>query len=234
MSELMKRIINVADDLVPETPYSLAKQEWDNRIGSSVIQAYNWRKIAFILSGLIFVLVIGVIISNFQPKYIPYIVEVGELQVTNVAKASHVQYHPKNTQIKHYLIKFVEKIRGVSIDNEVNKKWLYEAYSFLTPKTANKFDQYFMSPDNTMLNKLKEQQSVFVVVNSFTPISNNVYQMQWVEDTHDPSGKLLTKEKFVGFASIKIVPPTNEQSILQNPLGIWITDFSWSKVMTDE
>lgn len=234
MSELMKKVINGSEDLVPETPYMLAKQEWDHRIGSTVIQAYNWRKITFILSGIIVALVTGLIISNMQPKYIPYIVEVGELQVTNVAKASTIQYHPKNSQIKHYLIKFVEKIRGVSIDHEVNKKWLYEAYSFLTPKTANKFDQHFMSSENTVLNKLKEQQSVFVVVTSFTPVSSNVYELQWAEETHDPSGKLVIKEKFVGFATIKIVPPNHEKSILQNPLGIWITDFSWSKVMTDE
>ena len=233
MAELMNKLAN-SPDLIPETPYLQAKQEWDNRIGSSIIQAYNWRKIAFILAVVMIILVIGLIISNMQPKYIPYIVEVGETQVTNIAKGSLAAYQPKDTQIKHYLIKFVEKIRSVSIDNEVNKKWLGESYSFLTPKTANKFDQYFMSPDNTMLNKLKEQQSVFVVVTAFTSISNNVYQLQWVEETHDRSGKLIAKEKFVGFATIKILPPTNEGSILQNPLGIWITDFSWSRVMTDE
>ena len=233
MTELMNKIANSAD-LIPETPYARAKQEWDNRIGNSIIQAYNWRKIAFILAGVLVILVIGLIISNMQPKYIPYVVEVGELQVTNVAKAALINYQPKAAQIKHYLIKFVEKIRGVSIDSEVNKKWLSEAYSFLTPKTANKFDQYFMSADNTMLNKLKEQQSVFVVVNAFTPVSNNVYQLQWLEETHDQSGKLVAKEKFVGFATIKILAPTNERTILQNPLGIWITDFSWSMVMSDE
>ena len=88
--------------------------------------------------------------------------------------------------------------------------------------------------NDLILNKLKEQQSVFVAVNAFTPIANNVYQLQWYEETHDQSGKLLEKEKFVGFATIKILAPTNEKSILQNPLGIWITDFSWSKVMTDD
>lgn len=234
MSELMKKIMNDPHDLVPETPYLAAKQEWDNRIGTSVVQAYNWRKIAFVLAGISFVLVVGLIISNMQPKYLPYIVEVGESQVTNVAKAAVLQYHPKNAQIKHYLLKFVEKIRGVSIDHEVNKKWLHEAYSFLTPKTANKLDQYFMSSENSMLHKVKEQQSVFVIVNAFTAVSNNVYELQWVEETHDLSGKLLAKEKFVGFVNIKVATPTNEKSILQNPLGIWITDFSWSKVMTDE
>lgn len=50
MSELMKKIMSTTDDLIPETPYLQARQEWDNRIGSSVIQAYNWRKIAFLLS----------------------------------------------------------------------------------------------------------------------------------------------------------------------------------------
>ena len=232
MSELMNRILSVADPLIPETPYATAKQEWDNRIGSSVIQAYNWRKIALLLAIIILVLVVGLILSNMQAKFIPYIVEVSDLQVTNIAPATH-KYQPKDTQIKHYLIKFVEKIRGLSIDNEVNKKWLCEAYSFLTPKTANKFDQYFQAND-LILNKLKEQQSVFVAVNAFTPIANNVYQLQWYEETHDQSGKLLEKEKFVGFATIKILAPTNEKSILQNPLGIWITDFSWSKVMTDD
>lgn len=234
MSELMKGLTSCTDDLVPETPYLQAKQEWDNRIGNSVIQAYNWRKIAFLLACSIVVLLVGLIVSNSQPKYIPYIVEVNGSQVTNVSQGTVVKYQPRDPQIRHYLIKFIEKIRGVSIDHEVNKKWLNEAYSFLTPKTANKFDNYFVSEDNSILHKIKEQQSVFVAVNSFTLVSNNVYELRWIEETHDSSGKLLTKEKFVGFATIKIAPPTQEKSILQNPLGIWITDFSWSKEMEHE
>lgn len=230
MSELMHKFTDVAEQ-VPETPYKRAKQEWDNRMGSLVMQAYNWRKMAFILSLLLLILIIALIISNSQPKYIPYIVEVGEFAVTNVAKATS-SYQPREAQIKHYLIKFVEKIRSLSVDQEVNKKWLNEAYSFLTPKTANKFDQYFTL--DATLNMLKAGHSKTVAVNSFTQVTDNCYQLQWVEETYDSGGVLLTKEKFTGFATIKIVAPTQEPSILQNPLGIWLTDFAWSRVMTDE
>lgn len=233
MTELMHSVNNQSEPLIPETPYLRAKEEWDTRIGSSIIQAYNWRKMAFIGAITVVILVIALSISQLQPKYIPYIIEVSDTQVTQMSKMSN-NYQIKDTQIKYYLIKFVEKIRGISIDNEVNKKWLMEAYSFLTPKTANKFDGYFTSNDNPIFSKLQNLQSVFVVVTSFTAINNNVYQLQWLEETHDQTGKLITKEKFVGFATIKISPPVHEKTILQNPLGIWITDFSWSKVMTDE
>ena len=233
-SELMNKMLDQSQDLEPSTPYSVAKQEWDNRIGNAVIQAYNWRRISFVMSGAIIILLVGLIIVSRQPKYIPYVVEVGDKSVTNIAKINNAKYIPHERQIKHYLIKFVEKIRTISSDKEVNKKWLFEAYSFLTPKTANKLDQYFINKDNDIMYKLKEQQTVSVAINSFTAVSSNLYQIQWTEETHDLAGKLISKEQLVGFATIKIVSPVSEASILQNPLGIWITDFSWSKAMSDE
>lgn len=228
MSELMHKL--AVDNSLPATPYKRAKQEWDDRIGNVVLQAYNWRKMAVILSIIVLTLIIALIISNNQPKYIPYIVEVGAQEVTNIARAE-VGYKPQAAQIKHYLIKFVEKIRSWSIDEEVNKKWLNEAYSMLTPKTANKFDQYFTAEHT--LNLLKSGYSKTVAVNSFTQVTTNVYQLQWLEETFDTGGVVITKEKFTGFATIKILAPSSEQSILQNPLGIWLTDFSWSKVMDE-
>ena len=226
----LSKTLNIANDEIPETPYLQARQEWDNRIGSTVIQAKNWRITALGLLVLSIVLAGGLIAVALNNKHIPYIIEVGKGQVKNIAKLdNNTSYKPNEHALKYHLSRFVEKIRSVSLDNAVNKKWIFEAYAMLTPKTANKLDEYFLQRhDSGITNKL-EESTTFVTVTAFTKVANNTYQLQWQEDTHNDSGKLLDSSKWVGFATITISPPTSEQSILQNPLGIWLTDFTWSK-----
>lgn len=226
-TELTKGLKNINFTSTPETPYLKAQQVWDARIGSNVIQAKNWRLLSFSLITIIAFLLIGFIVLANKVEHIPYIVEVSNGEIKSINKAKSQDYLPNEAQLKYHLIKFVEKIRSVSIDSAVNKKWIFEAYAMLTPKTANKFDEYFSDSKNHI--KFEDKQTVFVIVNSFTNVTKNTYQLQWQEELYDKNGKLLETTKWVAFATIQIAAPTSEQSILQNPLGIWITDFSWSK-----
>jgi type IV secretion system protein TrbF len=51
-----------------ETPYLKARQEWDRRMGMTVVQARNWRLAAFAALGLILVSLFGLIYLGAQPK----------------------------------------------------------------------------------------------------------------------------------------------------------------------
>ena len=60
-----------------DTPYKRAKQEWDERIGNSAVQARTWRLFAFATLFLVAMPAVGGMIwLGSLPKKVPYIVEV--------------------------------------------------------------------------------------------------------------------------------------------------------------
>ena len=218
------------DDSLGEknTPYLDAKSEWDNRIGGNVIRAKNWRAMAFCLAAIIVMLVFLLAYVGTRAKYIPYIVEVSKEKVISIARPHEASYSPSDASLKYYLTTFVEKTRSLSLDKEINKKFLIEAYGLLSGRVATKLDEFFKSSNSDRATRFKEKQTIAVQINSFTQVTKNTYQMQWFEEVFDVFGHMLESNKMVGFITFAISAPESEKSILMNPLGIWITDFTWS------
>src|SRR5687767_8096662 len=94
-----------------DTPYRRAAQEWDNRMGTAVVQAANWRRAAFGAIALALVAVGGLIYLGALPKAVPHIV-----QVDGLGKASYVgpvgvtasSYTPSDAVLRYHLRRFVE------------------------------------------------------------------------------------------------------------------------------
>lgn len=83
----------------PETPYQRAGQLWDERIGSTRVQARNWRLMAF--GGVI--LTIGLssalVWQSLQSRVIPYVVEVDRLGEARSVVPAEADYDPTDPQI---------------------------------------------------------------------------------------------------------------------------------------
>ncbi|TIX99443.1 MAG: conjugal transfer protein TrbF, partial [Mesorhizobium sp.] len=60
----------------PVTPYQKAAQLWDERIGSSRLQARNWRLMALGCLALATGLSGGLVWQSMQSRVVPYVVEV--------------------------------------------------------------------------------------------------------------------------------------------------------------
>ena len=60
-------------------------------------------------------------------------------------------------------------------------------------------------------------------------ISKNSYQVRWNESIFNSQGAPVDDYKMTGIFTITYIEPKTEKEILENPLGIYIKDFSWSK-----
>ena len=58
-----------------QTPYQRGKAEWDERIGSVVVQSKNWRYATFGCLLLLGITIAGLIYVGTRPKLEPYIVQ---------------------------------------------------------------------------------------------------------------------------------------------------------------
>ncbi len=54
-------------------------------------------------------------------------------------------------------------------------------------------------------------------------------QIEWRDIRRDRQGAELGTEQWKATANVMVVPPSDEATILKNPLGLYVTELSWSK-----
>lgn len=223
---MAKKTSSYKSGMPPESPYTRAKKTWDDRIGSAVKQAHNWRLMA-LFSMLVALSLIAVVVFLVSRSSVEtYIVQVdktsGEvLNVGNIKKS----YVPQLQEYKYFIGQFIKKVRSVSSDRIiVQENWL-TAYKFLTIKGNHQLTEYAKENDPfAMVGKL----TVSVDIQAINKITNNSYQVEWVETIFNYSGG-STKKEFSGVLTVLSLPPSKKSDLINNPLGIFIDEISWSE-----
>ncbi len=207
---------------VPLTPYQRARQEWDDRIGSARVQAKNWRFMAFLSMFVALILLVMLVISlslNQNNVYVAQVTAGG--QVVNVAPLQK-NYTPTQAEEEYFLSHFIQLIRSVSLDPVVAKQNWLQAYQFLTSSASEQLNT-FMQQHNPL--DLLGKKTVSVTISNINPLSNNTYDVDWVEKTIDANGQAEGEQSYNGEFTLMVKAPTTQKAILQNPLGIYITNF---------
>ena len=123
----------------------------------------------------------------------------------------------------------------VTPDIALQRRAIYRAYAMLStndPATA-KANLWFNGTEESSPFKRAETQTVSIEIISVIPQSLETWQVDWLEKVYDRQGH-LTETPFKMRALLRVynrspTQSTTEQQIRNNPLGIYIQDFSWSK-----
>lgn len=209
-----------------ETPYMRARLEWSDRFGSLAAQASNWRLIAILsmIGILILLILLGISLSTNKNKV--FIAEVTNSgRIVNIAPLA-TQYQPTKAQEQYFIANFIKLIRELPLDPVVAKKNWMTAYEFLTQNSSKILNNY-LQKNNPV--KLLGKQTIVVNITDINPISDNTFQMDWVETITDINNQETQQQKYSGIFTIVIKQPTSQKSILQNPLGIYIVNFNISR-----
>ncbi|KPA11601.1 conjugal transfer protein TrbF [Candidatus Magnetomorum sp. HK-1] len=219
--------LNFIPDSIAETPYQRAKQDFDDLIGNSRLQAYHWRLAFFCTVLVLCVTVLGMIYLSSQSKIIPYIVEVDSSgSVRLVGKAHHIAYEPKIQSIKYFLSLFINDIRSIPADPVLLKKNFLNAYHFVTTKGRNLLNEYARNYDPFT----KQKNSVISVeISNVVKMSEKSYQVQWREQAFSKNGSMINDNQYTGIFTINFSTPKNETVLQKNPLGLFIDFFNISK-----
>jgi len=209
----------------PVTPYQAAQQLWDERIGSSRVQAMNWRLMALGVLLLAFVMAGGLLWLSTRSIVTPYVVEVDtQGSVRAVGPAMEV-YRPTDAQIDYHLSRFLRNVRSIPIDPIVLRENWLEAYDYATDRGAAALNDYARVKDpfgNV------GRTSVAVEVTSVVRASNNSFQLRWIERSYG-NGALSSTERWTAIVSIVLQPPKDVARIRKNPLGIYVDSLDWSR-----
>lgn len=209
----------------PTTPYQRAAQAWDDRIGSSRVQARNWRVAFFGALALSGGLTAGLIWQSARGHIVPWVVQVdrfGEAQAVAPAEAG---YKPTDPQIAFHLAQFIEQVRSIPADPViVRQNWL-RAYDFTTDRGAVALNDYARAND-PFANVGRVQ--VAVEVSSVIRASPDSFRVAWIERRYQ-DGSLSSTERWSAILTVAVQTPRDAEKLRANPLGIYVNAINWSK-----
>jgi type IV secretion system protein TrbF len=232
MPLLRRRRKSPADDPIKSgagtgSAYTDAQNVWLERYGHFVSGAANWRLIAFLEAIVLVIAVAGLIYTANQTKFVPYVVEVDKIgQALPVAPADRAA--PVDQRVLHaQLARWVMTARSVVRDPIVQQDYVNFTYGMIAAQSEAKgfLDDYFRSNNPYMRAKT---ETVDVNVTSILPVSGQTYEVRWTETHRDQQGHQLRRNDWEASIGVAVVPPSDEATIMNNPLGIYITTLNWT------
>ena len=208
-----------------ESPYHRAGQEWDRRIGAPVVQARNWRLMAFAGWAVAALAVGGLIYQGSTKTIATYVVPIDKYARPGRIELAGRVYVPTPAETGYFLADWVTRTRSKSIDPIVIRDNWTAAYHFVVGGAIGQLNDYAKAHD-PFANAGSEAVSVEVV--SVLQRSPATYQVEWRETTYD-QGATTSTVNWTGLFTTKIQPPTNEAELRANPLGVYLIAFQWSR-----
>ncbi|WP_257538933.1 conjugal transfer protein TrbF [Sphingobium sp. CFD-1] len=209
----------------PETPYQRAGQLWDERIGSARVQARNWRLMAFGMLALSSATASGLIWQSLQSRVVPYVVEVDRLGEARAVSQAEADYRPTDPQIAYQLARFIENVRGVSLDPVLMRRNWLQAYDFASERGAIFLGEYARA--RQPFARIGEQ-TASVQVTSVLRASNRSFQVKWTESEYE-RGSQAGSSRWTAILTIVTKVPRTADDLRRNPLGIYVDAIDWSR-----
>jgi type IV secretory pathway TrbF-like protein len=209
----------------PETPYQRAGQLWDERIGSARVQARNWRWMAFGMLTLSGAMAASLVWQSQQSRVTPFVVEVDRLGEARAVTAVEPDCRPTDPQIAWHLAKFIENVRGVSLDPVLLRRNWLSAYDFATARGAQYLGDYARTADP--FARIGER-TVSVQVISVIRASERSFQIKWAETAYE-RGSEAGSSRWTAILTIVAKPPASADTLRKNPLGIYVDAIDWSR-----
>ncbi|GAA0684747.1 conjugal transfer protein TrbF [Dyella marensis] len=217
-------------------PYLDARRRWNSREGSLIAARLIWQ-IAGIVSLLIALAsVAGLIYLGSQPKFVPYVVEVDQLGQARAATALARAAPVDQRMVKAAVIAFVANARLVTPDIALQRKAIFDVYAMLASQTpaSNKMTAFLNSTPELNPFKRAEAQTVNSEITSAIPLTPHSWQVDWKEIVRNRRTGAIVDQPYRMRAvlTLKFLPDLSGQSeaqMLANPLGIYVSDYAWSK-----
>jgi type IV secretion system protein VirB5 len=161
---------------------------------------------------------------------VPYVVAVDSLGRT-IAAGPATEASAADDRLKRStLFAWIEALRTVTTDGVAQRKAIDRVYAHIASGAqAQAFISEFYRGDPPQ--KRAQHETVNIEVRSVLPTSDHTYELEWREITRDLYGAVKSEEHWKASVTIAINPPNDERLARINPLGIYVTNANWGKVL---
>ncbi len=215
-------------------PYLAARHEFVSTYGDLARGKRNWQLCAFGLLVLLGGVLAAYLRLSSQSRITPYVVEVDRLGQA-VAFGPAERLRPKDTRVTIYLLStFIRDLRTVSSDPDTQRHLLFAAYAYAAGTARSTLDDYFINPahDPRVLGRGFTRQ---VEITAVIPLPRTkTWKVSWREIERPRVAGAVRTAAWEAYLTIAEKAPTTTEALLKNPLGLFITDLSWSEVATGD
>jgi type IV secretion system protein VirB5 len=211
-------------------PYLAARHEWDERYGDLITRARNWRGLAALCAATTLLATAGIVWLSAHSRIVPFVVLVDSLG-RPLASGIAEQTTVSDDRLKRAsILAWVEDLRKVTTDGVAQRKAIDHVYGLIASGSeAQAFISDFYR--STPPFKRAQTETVSLEVNSVLPTSDRTFEVDWMETTRDLYGAIKATDRWKGSFSIALNPPSDERQARINPLGIYVTNISWARVL---
>ena len=145
----------------------------------------------------------------------------------NIQDLTTTQNSATDEQIIYFLNQFVMKSKFLPRDLDIYERNYTQILSLMTQTTSKKLDKYLT--DEKYEEKIRKGQTVEIILNTALRLEKNSYQVRWTQRIFNKSGELIGSKNYLGVFTIKFGGIKDKETLINNPLGIIITNFIQSE-----
>ena len=213
--------------------YLKARQEWDERYADLILGKRNWQIAAAGLMIITLVLALGMVWLSTRSRFVPYVVQVDKLGYALAAPSALTESTPQistDRMLRYELAAFVRNAREVISDPAAEHQVIAQVYSRARGPAYKFLENYYHENDlEHDPFKVAQHQSVTVQIDSILPLSKSTWQVRWTEETSGLDGSPIATTHWEAALETQIVSPASDASILENPLGFYVTQLNWTE-----
>ncbi len=212
-------------------PYTMARQEWDERYGDLISRARNWRRIAFLSMSTTLACVTGMVTIGYRSHTVPYVVALDDVgRAIPVVPAKQVAV--KDVRLQEATVaRWISNLRTVVIDPVVQRKMVDEVYALASASSAASQALTDWYQQNSPVARL-QKETADVSIESIVQQSPKSYEVVWTESIHDLYGQLQGTHRYRAIVTVNTQEVTDPKQALINPLGLYVTNVSWGEVVS--
>jgi type IV secretory pathway TrbF-like protein len=204
----------------PSAVYLAGRQEWNERFGSYISRAKQWRAAAFAMAGTTAISTCCAVWMASQAHVVPYVVLVDKLGETVAVHRVGPAPPVDAGRIRAQLARWVVDTRSVYTDPYAELNIVTEAYAWTdrSSDALGQLDTWFRAnPPNERAKK----ETVGIAIDSVSPIGADTWSVDWREESRLKDGQSPVTSYWRATIRIKVDPPTTDEAILTNPNGVF-------------
>jgi type IV secretion system protein VirB5 len=215
--------------LLASDPFLAGRTEAAERYGHLSKNAAQWRRISLALLLCCAACVASVIFMAGRVTVVPYIVQVDSHGYEIAVEPAAPSKVDARLMIAH-VGRYVWSLKTVFGDPEAQLHLMNFIYNCTPANTAaeKKYQEYFNANNPVLIG---ETETISVSVNSVLSMSADTWQAEWTEERRTLGGDKVSDKRCRGIFSTAVVAPSAMREVLQNQLGIFITDFNFSDIL---
>ncbi len=218
-----------------ENPYLAARRTWNDHVASQVAARRLWQLVAILALMIVMAAVGGIIQIGSQSKFIPYVVEVDKLGQAAAAGPLMAASKIDPRLINATVAEFITDGRLVTPDVAVQRKAIFRIYAHLAANdpATQKMNEWLNGSQESTPFQRATREMVSIEIRSVLPQSPDTWQVDWLETIRDRQGVVTGRVNWRALVTVYTAATNRrtEEEMRMNPLGVFVRDFSWSRLL---